>query len=120
VPLFVIQPEQSLLRCGWDDLVVFGTIMSASGGKAGSVPLQQQKNGTQPDQAAASDLAFLDNIEDLNTNWPDYQVREFERGPFLGSSSRCAQHVMATAVHAVSPAGPPQLVSCLTGVPKCN
>jgi hypothetical protein len=51
--------------------------MSASGGKAGSAPLQQQKNGTQPDQAAASDLAFLDNIEDLNTNWPDYQVRVY-------------------------------------------
>lgn len=94
--------------------------MSASGGKAGSVPLQQQKNGTQPDQAAASDLAFLDNIEDLNTNWPDYQVRGVQRGPSLGSSSRCAWHVMATAVRVVDPASQLQLLSCLTGVSKCN
>ena len=24
----------------------------------------------------ASDLAFLDNIDELNTVWPDYQVRK--------------------------------------------
>jgi hypothetical protein len=44
--------------------------MSAQAGQPGQAPL-----GQKADQRETSDLAFLDNIEELNTNWPDYQVR---------------------------------------------
>jgi hypothetical protein len=54
-----------------------------SGAAAGPTPppqQQQQQNGRVTPyppgvvKAETSDLAFLDNIEELNTNWPDYQV----------------------------------------------
>lgn len=46
--------------------------MTSQAGQPGQAVLQavQQK----PDQREASDLAFLDNIEELNTTWPDFQV----------------------------------------------
>lgn len=36
--------------------------------------------GAKANGPEASDLAFLDNIEELNTNWPDYQVRAGRNG----------------------------------------
>lgn len=41
-----------------------------SSGQAASLSLSK---GDKPERE--NDLAFLDNIDELNANWPDYQVR---------------------------------------------
>lgn len=72
--------------------------MSASGGQQGGQPEKPTDSSAQRE----TDLAFLDNIDELNTNWPDYQVRVRcssappARGPMLGDGgTTLLLHTMA-------------------------
>lgn len=85
--------------------------MSASAGKAvnaGPSGLLQKA-----DQRETSDLAFLDNIEELNTNWPDYQVRAGSR---TGLSGIFAPFLLLWTLCEIG--GPALCTAAMTGVPE--
>lgn len=55
----------------------------------------------------ASDLAFLDNIDELNEQWPDYQARGLQAPPCApASASSCVGRLAA-------PLSPPHAACCL-------
>jgi len=49
--------------------------MSASAGPGSAAQHQQKPDQREQKPERESDLSFLENIEELNANWPDYQVR---------------------------------------------
>lgn len=53
--------------------------MSASAGPGSAAQHQQKPDQREQKPERESDLSFLENIEELNANWPDYQVRGAQR-----------------------------------------